>query len=157
MPKATSKKRNGAAHSSPYASKTKAANNIFKMNTDLGQHVLRNPGVAQAIVDKADLKQSDIVLEVGPGTGNLTVKILEKAKRVIAVELDPRMAAEVTKRVQGKPEQKRLEVMLGDVVKTELPYFDVCISNTPYQVRTESLFKCSGFGVVTISHRYPPP
>ena len=74
------------------------------------------------------------MLEVGPGTGNLTVKILEKAKRVIAVELDPRMAAEITKRVQGKPEQKRLEVMLGDVVKTELPYFDVCISNTPYQV-----------------------
>ena len=142
MPKSTAKKRNGAPHSSPYAhaaAKTKAANNIFKMNTDLGQHVLRNPGVAQAIVDKADLKQSDIVLEVGPGTGNLTVKILEKAKRVIAVELDPRMAAEVTKRVQGKPEQKRLELMLGDVVKTDLPYFDVCISNTPYQVRMNLL------------------
>ena len=72
--------------------------------------------------------------EVGPGTGNLTVKILEKAKKVVAVELDPRMASEVVKRVQGKPEQKRLEVLLGDVVKTNLPYFDVCISNTPYQV-----------------------
>lgn len=47
------------------------------------------------------------------------------------MELD---AAEVTKRVQGKPEQKRLEVLLGDVIKTELPPFDVCISNTPYQV-----------------------
>ena len=44
------------------------------------------------------------------------------------------MASEVTKRVQGKPEAKRLEVLLGDVIKTELPYFDVCISNTPYQV-----------------------
>ncbi|KAL8927401.1 MAG: hypothetical protein Q9172_001399, partial [Xanthocarpia lactea] len=133
------------------------------MNTNIGQHVLKNPGVAQAIVDKADLKQSDvcvrtlshlhisaaalsrsdvdlltcgkIVLEVGPGSGNLTVKILEKAKKVIAVELDPRMAAEVTKRVQGKPEAKRLEVLLGDVIKTDLPYFDVCISNTPYQGR----------------------
>lgn len=62
------------------------------------------------------------------------MKILEKAKKVIAVELDPRMAAELTKRVQGKPEQKRLQVTLGDVIKTELPYFDVCISNTPYQV-----------------------
>lgn len=72
---------------------------------------------------------------MGPGTGNLTVKILEKAKKVIAVELDPRMAAEVTKRVQGKPEQKRLDVLIGDVVKMpDLPYFDVCISNTPYQV-----------------------
>lgn len=63
------------------------------------------------------------------------MRILEKAKKVIAVELDPRMAAEVTKRVQGRPEQKRLEVLLGDVIKMEtLPQFDVCISNTPYQV-----------------------
>lgn len=60
MPKAFKQKRNGsAAQSTPYA-KTKAANNMFKMNTDLGQHVLKNPGVAQAIVDKADLKQSDV-------------------------------------------------------------------------------------------------
>ncbi|KAI9812606.1 MAG: Dimethyladenosine transferase [Pycnora praestabilis] len=144
MPKSASKKRNDAAQSNPYANaaaKTKAANNIFKMNTDIGQHILINPGVAQAIVDKADLKQSDVVLEVGPGTGNLTIKILEKAKRVIAVEMDPRMAAEVTKRVQGKPEQKRLEVMLGDVIKTELPYFDVCLSNTPYQISSPLTFK----------------
>ena len=40
-------------------------------------------------------------MEVGPGTGNLTVKILEKAKHVTAIEMDPRMAAEVIKRVQG--------------------------------------------------------
>ena len=51
------------------------------------------------------------------------------------------MAAEVTKRVQGKPEQKRLEVMLGDVIKTDLPYFDVCISNTPYQISSPLTFK----------------
>ncbi|KAF1985406.1 dimethyladenosine transferase [Aulographum hederae CBS 113979] len=143
MPKAASRKNNGVSKGSPYAGagKTKAGNNIFKMNTDLGQHVLKNPGVAQAIVDKADLKQSDIVLEVGPGSGNLTVKILEKAKRCIAVELDPRMAAEVTKRVQGTPSQKRLEVLLGDVIKTDLPYFDVCISNTPYQISSPLTFK----------------
>ncbi|CAF9914808.1 MAG: hypothetical protein GOMPHAMPRED_008285 [Gomphillus americanus] len=142
MPKAQSAKRNSAARGGPYtAPAPKMGTNIFKMNTDLGQHVLKNPGVADAIVNKADLKQSDIVLEVGPGTGNLTVKILEKAKKVIAVELDPRMAAEVTKRVQGKPEQKRLEVLLGDVVKTELPYFDVCISNTPYQISSPLTFK----------------
>lgn len=40
-------------------------------------------------------------MEVGPGTGNLTVKILEKAKHVTAIEMDPRMAAELIKRVQG--------------------------------------------------------
>ena len=117
------------------------SNAIFKMNTDIGQHVLKNPGVAQAIVDKADLKQSDIVLEVGPGSGNLTVKILEKAKKCVAVELDPRMAAEVTKRVQGTPMAKKLDVLLGDVIKTNLPYFDVCISNTPYQISSPLTFK----------------
>lgn len=51
------------------------------------------------------------------------------------------MAAEVTKRVQGKPEQKRLEVILGDAIKTPLPYFDVCISNTPYQISSPLTFK----------------
>ena len=63
MPKATSRRRNATAHNSPYAhsgAKPKAANNIFKMNRDLGQHVLKNPGVAEAIVNKADLKQSDV-------------------------------------------------------------------------------------------------
>jgi 18S rRNA (adenine1779-N6/adenine1780-N6)-dimethyltransferase len=51
---------------------------------------------------QANLRPTDKVLEVGPGTGNLTVRILEKAKHVTAVEMDPRMAAELTKRVQGK-------------------------------------------------------
>lgn len=118
-----------------------AKHTVFKMNTDLGQHILKNPLVAQGIVDKADIKPSDTVLEVGPGTGNLTVRILEKARKVIAVEMDPRMAAELTKRVQGKPEQKKLEIMLGDCIKTELPYFDVCISNTPYQISSPLVFK----------------
>jgi 18S rRNA (adenine1779-N6/adenine1780-N6)-dimethyltransferase len=59
----------------------------------------------------------------------------------VAVELDPRMAAEVTKRVQGTPMQRKLEVLLGDVIKTELPPFDVCISNTPYQISSPLIFK----------------
>ncbi|KAJ5972432.1 18S rRNA dimethylase DIM1 [Penicillium vulpinum] len=142
MPKVNKPKRNSASQGmSDAAAKTKAAHSIFKMNTDIGQHVLKNPGIAAAIVEKAELKQSDIVLEIGPGTGNLTAKILEKAKKCIAVELDPRMAAEVTKRFQSTPYQKRLEVILGDVMKTELPYFDVCISNTPYQISSPLTFK----------------
>jgi 18S rRNA (adenine1779-N6/adenine1780-N6)-dimethyltransferase len=41
------------------------------------------------------------VVEVGPGTGNLTVRLLEKAKKVVAYEIDPRLVAELQKRVQG--------------------------------------------------------
>ncbi|KAM0524024.1 hypothetical protein ACHAPE_001279 [Trichoderma viride] len=143
MAKADRSKRNNAS-SGPYekpSEKNSKTNNVFKFNTNFGQHILKNPGVSDAIVDKAFLKPTDTVLEVGPGTGNLTVRILEKAKKCICVELDPRMAAEVTKRVQGKPEQRKLEVLLGDVIKTELPAFDVCISNTPYQISSPLVFK----------------
>jgi len=60
MPK-TQKKRSTPGGNVPYGAKPAGAgNNVFKMNTDLGQHVLKNPGVAQAIVEKADLKQSDV-------------------------------------------------------------------------------------------------
>ena len=82
-----------------------------------------------------------MVLEIGPGTGNLTVKLLEKAKKVIVVEKDPRMAAELVKRVQGTPEQKKLQVIVGDVLQAELPYFDICVSNTPYQISSPLTFK----------------
>jgi len=76
--------------------------NIFQMNKSYGQHILANPLIVDSLVQKAEVKPSDVVLEVGPGTGNLTVKILEAARKVVAVEMDPRMAAELTKRVQGK-------------------------------------------------------
>lgn len=66
-----------------------------------GQHFLKNPLVVKGIVEYGKLRSTDTVLEIGPGTGNMTVKLLEQAKRVIAVELDPRMVAEVQKRVQG--------------------------------------------------------
>ena len=58
--------------------------------TELGQHILKNPLIVASIVEKAAIGSSDVVLEVGPGTGNLTSKLLEKAKKVIAYEIDPR-------------------------------------------------------------------
>lgn len=146
MPKAKRKSAGARADQhSPYAkpsARSDAAHSIFKMNKDLGQHILKNPGVASAIVAKAHLKQSDHVLEVGPGTGNLTVLILKECKQVTACEMDPRMAAELTKRVQGTPMEKKLKILLGDFIKMELPpHFDVCISNTPYQISSPLVFK----------------
>lgn len=89
MGKAKAPKRGGAS-STPYdrPSKNPATNNVFKFSKDFGQHILKNPGIAEAIVNKAYLKPTDTVLEVGPGTGNLTVKILEQAKKVIVSSCD---------------------------------------------------------------------
>jgi len=62
----------------------------IQFNKSFGQHILKNPLVITSMIEKAALRPTDVVLEVGPGTGNLTVKLLEKAKRVIACEIDPR-------------------------------------------------------------------
>lgn len=43
--------------------------------------------------------------------------------------------------VLSRPEQRRLEIIIGDFVKAELPYFDVCISNTPYQISSPLVFR----------------
>jgi 18S rRNA (adenine1779-N6/adenine1780-N6)-dimethyltransferase len=56
--------------------------------------------VVQAIVDKAGVKPTDVVLEIGPGTGNLTMKLLERAKKVVAIELDPRMVSSMDLQLQ---------------------------------------------------------
>ena len=106
-----------------------------------GQHFLKNPAVVTAIVEKANIKPTDITLEVGPGTGNLTVQLLAKSKRVVAVEFDRRMVREVIKRVEGTDKEKNLQVIHGDVLKVDLPYFDVCVANLPYQISSNFLFK----------------
>ncbi|XP_051950261.1 probable dimethyladenosine transferase isoform X2 [Xyrauchen texanus] len=71
----------------------------------------------------------------------MTVKLLEKAKKVVACELDTRLVAELQKRVQCTPMQNKLQILIGDVLKTELPFFDVCVANLPYQISSPFVFK----------------
>jgi len=113
----------------------------MQFNHALGQHILKNPLVIQSLVEKSALRNTDTVLEIGPGTGNMTVKMLDKVKKVVACELDPRMVAELQKRVQGTHHQTKLQIMVGDVIKTDLPFFDVCVANVPYQISSPLVFK----------------
>ena len=113
----------------------------IRFNTTLGQHILKNPLVINSMIEKAALRSTDVVLEVGPGTGNMTVKMLEKVKKVIACEIDTRLVAELQKRVQGTPLQNKLQVLVGDVLKTNLPFFDLCVANLPYQISSPFVFK----------------
>lgn len=113
----------------------------IQFHKDLGQHILKNPLIIQGLIDKAALRPTDVVLEVGPGTGNMTAKLLEKVKKVIACEIDPRLVAELQKRMQGSPLQSKLQIMVGDVLKMDLPFFDVCVANLPYQISSPFVFK----------------
>ena len=114
---------------------------LLAPNTSIGQHFLKNPAVVDAIVAKSQIKSTDIVLEVGPGTGNLTVRLLEQSKKVVAIEFDRRMVREVLKRVEGTENERNLSVIQGDVLKVDIPYFDVCVANLPYQISSPFLFK----------------
>jgi len=69
--------------------------NNFIFDKSKGQHILKNPGKIREMISKAGLKPTDVVLEIGPGTGNLTMQILPLVKKVIAIELDMRMIAEL--------------------------------------------------------------
>ena len=136
-----------SASSLQSASRPRPSNNLV-FNHSLGQHILKNPLVVTSIIDKAGIRSTDTVLEVGPGTGNLTVKLLPVAKKVIVVEYDVRMIAELQKRVAGTPDAHKLQIIQGDVLKVDLPYFDLCVANLPYQISSPFTFKL-------LSHRPP--
>ncbi|KAG1371091.1 putative Ribosomal RNA small subunit methyltransferase [Cocos nucifera] len=59
--------------------------------------------LVETIVQKSGIKPTDVVLEIGPGTGNLIRKLLEVAKSVVPIELDHRMILELNRRFQGSP------------------------------------------------------
>jgi 18S rRNA (adenine1779-N6/adenine1780-N6)-dimethyltransferase len=157
MPKAAKKKRSRAeAASAPYAvvstiaskgrssrptQDSTASSNLIAPNTSLGQHFLKNPAIVTAIVAKSGIKPTDVVLEIGPGTGNMTIPLLEQCKSLIAIEYDNRMVREVIKRVEGTSLDHKLKVVQGDAIKTAFPFFDVCVANVPYQISSPLVFK----------------
>ena len=112
-------------------------------NTHLGQHFLKNPAVVASIVQKAGITPTDTVLEIGPGTGNLTLPLLERAAKVVALEYDPRMIREVLKRVEDTPSYShKLQIIQGDAIATAWPAkFDLLVANLPYQISSPVLFK----------------
>ncbi|EEC50009.1 predicted protein [Phaeodactylum tricornutum CCAP 1055/1] len=149
MPKALKKRGQthiASAASKPYqkaspASTNSASTNLISPNTSLGQHFLKNPAVISSIIDKAGLKATDVVLEIGPGTGNMTVPMLQRAKKVVALEFDSRMVREVLKRTEGTDLAHKLQVIQGDAMKTAWPFFDCMIANLPYQISSQVVFK----------------
>eukprot|EP00188_Purpureofilum_apyrenoidigerum_P000844 Plantae.Rhodophyta-Purpureofilum_apyrenoidigerum.ctg14219.p1 GENE.Plantae.Rhodophyta-Purpureofilum_apyrenoidigerum.ctg14219~~Plantae.Rhodophyta-Purpureofilum_apyrenoidigerum.ctg14219.p1 ORF type:complete len:372 (-),score=80.73 Plantae.Rhodophyta-Purpureofilum_apyrenoidigerum.ctg14219:1000-2055(-) len=116
----------------------------FELKKTYGQHLLKNPLIVNSIIQKAAVRSTDVVLEVGPGTGNLTLKLLDACKKVVAVEYDPRMVVELQKRVQGTEYQSRLQLIHADFLKADIPRFDVCVANIPYQISSPLLMKLLG-------------
>lgn len=117
-----------------------------------GQNFLVDPAVLQRQVGYADVSNRESVLEVGPGVGNLTRYLVEKAGKVIAVEKDPELAVILRERFRGKD---NLEVIEGDVMRTELPPFDKVVSNIPYSLSSPLTFLLlkKGFNKAVITYQ----
>lgn len=109
------------------------------LRKQFGQHLLVNPDVVARIVDAAELAPTDTAFEIGPGTGNLTMHLLQRAARVCAVELDPRMVAAVTVRVAGAGSSDRFQCVHADVLRVNWPRFDALVANIPYQISSPIL------------------
>jgi 16S rRNA (adenine1518-N6/adenine1519-N6)-dimethyltransferase len=105
----------------------------------LGQNFVVDAGTVTRIVALARLQPDDVVLEVGPGFGSLTLPLLAAARRVLAVEIDPVLAAElpVTVAARAPGLAGRLEVVTADAARiTELPGGPptALVANLPYNV-----------------------
>ena len=104
----------------------------------LGQNFVIDPGTVRRIVALAGLAAGDTVLEVGPGFGSLTLGLLGAARRVIAVEVDPALAAELPTTVARRAPSlaPRLEVITADAARvTSLPGEPLAlVANLPYNV-----------------------
>lgn len=102
------------------------------------QHFLADTGYLDRIVAAADLKSDDVVLEIGAGIGNLTERLARKAKKVIAIELDPALVNILHDRFDNIG---NIEIVAGDALKVDFPEFDKVVSNLPYSISSEITFK----------------
>ena len=110
-------------------------------NKSLGQNFLVDDESIEKIVEASDLTTDDLVIEIGPGLGTLTQRLLEKAKKVIAIELDKKMIKVLQDRFLL---YTNLEIINEDVLKVDLKEviekngFKTAkvVANLPYYITT---------------------
>ena len=97
-----------------------------------GQSFVIDPNTIEKIVGVAGIEPVDSVLEIGAGVGSLTLGLAAAARRVVAVEKDPRLARVVAEIAAGAA----VEVVEGDALELALGSFGTskCVSNLPYSV-----------------------
>ena len=115
-------------------------------NKSLGQNFLINDEVIEKIVDAANVQKEDLIIEIGPGSGTLTAKLLERAKKVIAIELDNRMISILNDRFSLYNNfeiinEDVLKVDLNEVINKENIENVKIVANLPYYITTPIIMK----------------
>lgn len=104
----------------------------------LGQHFAVNSDILQRLVSHASLTKDDVVLEVGAGLGFLTQLLSSKCKKVVAVEVDPKIVRILREQLHGLP---NIDLIEGDILKVSLPPFNKVVSAPPYSISSPLLFR----------------
>ncbi|MDA8387498.1 MAG: 16S rRNA (adenine(1518)-N(6)/adenine(1519)-N(6))-dimethyltransferase RsmA [Nitrospiraceae bacterium] len=107
--------------------------------TRLSQHFLFDPSILTRIIDVSGVGPEDTVVEIGPGPGALTRMLLERAGRVVAIELDEKFY----RRLKEEISSEKLELVHGDALK--FPYHELgefrVVANIPYHITTPIIFR----------------
>src|SRR3989344_4133317 len=118
-------------------------NLYYNMRTkkSLGQNFLRDTKILKKIVDFAQIKKEDTVIEVGPGEGTLTEFLLERAKKIVAVEKDERLARFLSEKFREEILNNKLRIINENILNYELRIKNYAlVGNIPYYI-TGALFK----------------
>lgn len=122
----------------------------FYTKKSLGQNFLINGSVCEAIVNESKIKDSDIIVEIGPGLGTLTQYILEKGKDVLAIELDSKAIPILKENTMEFGELKVIEndflkIDLAEEIKKVFPDYESrevkILANLPYYITTPIITK----------------
>jgi len=104
----------------------------------LGQHFTVNSDMLQRLVSHASITKDDIVLEVGAGLGFLTQLLSSKCKKVISVEVDPKIVRILRKQLHSL---QNVDLIEGDILTVSLPPFNKVVSAPPYSISSPLLFR----------------
>lgn len=108
----------------------------------LGQNFLSDPGVLRRVVAAGGVSSSDVVLEIGPGLGSLTVVLADTARQVVAIEIDEQMLGPLEEVLAAK---ENVRLVHGDILRQDIaqlmnapqPY--LVVANIPYYITSAIL------------------
>lgn len=123
----------------------------IQANKSLGQNFLIDNSVIEEIINNSNIGKEDLVIEIGPGLGVLTNRLLQEAKYVISVELDQRMVDILQDRFSSNIDNGQLEIINDDILKVDLQRIIEekkpsikhvkIVANLPYYISTPIIIK----------------
>jgi len=103
----------------------------------LGQNFAVDSALLERMISYASIHKDDVVLEVGAGLGFLTQLLSSSCKRVVAVEIDPKLIKILREQLRGF---QNVDLIEGDVLRVSVPPFNKVVSTPPYSISSPLLF-----------------